>query len=93
MTRRAEARLVAHGVGKERLDGDVRSDAAGNPGKPPSRPDRVSREAGGHRRIPTLLRRSWWRGRIEDLTAWQRAFHARVETRFPVVTALQASPP
>lgn len=40
------------------------------------------------RRIRSLLRVSWWRGRIRELTAWQKAFHARVETRFPVVTGL-----
>ncbi|MGW1957490.1 YhjD/YihY/BrkB family envelope integrity protein [Streptomyces sp. NPDC001920] len=89
MTRRAGPRLVTHpGVGKERLDGDFRSEAAGDAGKPPSRPARVSRAAGGHRRIRALLRPSWWRGRIESLTAWQKTLHARVETRFPVVTAL-----
>lgn len=48
----------------------------------------MRREAGGRRRIRALLRVSWWRGRIRELTAWLKGFHARVETRFPVVTGL-----
>ncbi|MGW6903364.1 YhjD/YihY/BrkB family envelope integrity protein [Streptomyces sp. NPDC054940] len=48
----------------------------------------MRREAGGRRRILALLRASWWRGRARELTAWQKDFHARVETRFPVVTGL-----
>lgn len=57
-------------------------------GKRPSRPDGMSRDGGDRRRIRSLLRVSWWRGRIRELTAWQKGFHARVETRFPVVTGL-----
>lgn len=39
-----------------------------------------------HRR--SLLRASWWRGRMRKPTAWLKAVHARVETRFPVVTGI-----
>ncbi|WDF42929.1 YhjD/YihY/BrkB family envelope integrity protein [Streptomyces sp. T12] len=48
----------------------------------------MRRGSGDRRRIRSVLRPSWWRGRVRDLTAWQKAFHARVETRFPVVTGL-----
>ncbi|MFE5891072.1 YhjD/YihY/BrkB family envelope integrity protein [Streptomyces sp. NPDC056468] len=44
--------------------------------------------ADGHRRSRSLLHASWWRGRIRKLTAWLKAVHARVETRFPVVTGI-----
>ncbi|MGF0177078.1 YhjD/YihY/BrkB family envelope integrity protein [Streptomyces sp. Marseille-Q5077] len=44
--------------------------------------------ADGHRRIRSLLHASWWRGRIRKLTAWLKAAHARVETRFPVITGI-----
>ncbi|MFF5481985.1 YhjD/YihY/BrkB family envelope integrity protein [Streptomyces sp. NPDC012935] len=69
-------------------------------GEPPNRPageggitkstgtTGASRPANGHRRIRWLLHASWWRGRIRKLTAWLKAVHAQVETRFPVVTAL-----
>ncbi|WP_369275410.1 YhjD/YihY/BrkB family envelope integrity protein [Streptomyces sp. R11] len=42
--------------------------------------------ADGHRR--SVLHASWWRGRTRKLTAWLRAVHARVETRFPVITGI-----
>ncbi|MCL8013577.1 YhjD/YihY/BrkB family envelope integrity protein [Streptomyces sp. AS02] len=35
-----------------------------------------------------MLHASWWRGRFRDLAVWLRAVHARVETRFPVITGL-----
>lgn len=48
----------------------------------------MRREAGDRWRVRSLLRVSWWRRRVREPAAWQRAFHARVETRFPVVTGL-----
>ncbi|MDC0771722.1 YhjD/YihY/BrkB family envelope integrity protein [Streptomyces sp. HD] len=57
-------------------------------GTPPGRAGGVECEPGPRRRTRSLLRASWWRGRIGELTAWLEAVHARVETRFPVVTAL-----
>lgn len=33
-------------------------------------------------------RAAWWRGRLGELTAWLKAVHARLETRFPVITGL-----
>ncbi|MER5939516.1 YhjD/YihY/BrkB family envelope integrity protein [Streptomyces sp. NPDC001928] len=35
-----------------------------------------------------MLRASWWRDRTQRLTAWLHALHARLETRFPVITGL-----
>lgn len=43
---------------------------------------------GGRRRIRSLLRSAWWRDRIRELAVRQKALHARVETRFPVVTGI-----
>lgn len=62
-------------------------------GEPQSRPGagrtaRATRPPGGPRRIRSLLHASWWRGRTRKLTAWLKAVHARVETRFPVITGL-----
>ncbi|MFF3332832.1 YhjD/YihY/BrkB family envelope integrity protein [Streptomyces sp. NPDC002888] len=51
-------------------------------------PEDARREGGVRRRIPSVLRASWWRGRTRELTAWAKAFHARVEARFPVITRL-----
>ena len=36
----------------------------------------------------TDSRASRWRGRLGELTAWLKAVHARLEIRFPVITAL-----
>ncbi|WP_435210541.1 YhjD/YihY/BrkB family envelope integrity protein [Streptomyces sp. bgisy034] len=55
---------------------------------PSNRPEGEEREGGPRRRIPSLLRASWWRDRNQHLTARLKAFHARLETRFPVVTGL-----
>ncbi|MGW6731435.1 YhjD/YihY/BrkB family envelope integrity protein [Streptomyces sp. NPDC055013] len=44
--------------------------------------------ADGHRRSRSLLHAPWWRGRIRKLTARLKTVHARVETRFPVVTGI-----
>ncbi|MFE0476332.1 YhjD/YihY/BrkB family envelope integrity protein [Streptomyces sp. NPDC058947] len=40
------------------------------------------------RRATAVFRASWWRERLARLTAWLRVLHARLETRFPVITAL-----
>ncbi|MFI8219698.1 YhjD/YihY/BrkB family envelope integrity protein [Streptomyces sp. NPDC085932] len=40
------------------------------------------------RRATAAFRASWWRGRIARAAARLRALHARLETRFPVITAL-----
>lgn len=61
-----------------------RREGAGRQG----RPGGMRRESGDRWRVRSLLRVSWWRGRGRELAAWQRAFHGRVETRFPVVTGL-----
>lgn len=45
-------------------------------------------EGGPRSRVPALLRASWWRDRTQQLTAWLHAVHARLESRFPVITGL-----
>lgn len=57
-------------------------------GRPSGRSGRARAEAAPRRRVRSTLRASWWRGRSRAFTAWLSAVHARVETRFPVITAL-----
>lgn len=76
--RGAVARFVAHcGDGKERLDGDFRREPDRVPGLRPRRRLMLGRRASPRRR-----------GRTQELTARLKAVHARLESRFPVITGL-----
>jgi membrane protein len=63
-------------------------DTGNGRGQPRGGPDEAGPEAGARRRTRSVLRASWWSGRAGALAAWAKAFHAGLETRFPVITRL-----